>query len=274
MVRDISRNVNLIIDEEIKEICVDVLTAKEWVTRPDELRLQFVKAYLQMIRAKITAVINRYDHKYKSTFFQLLQCGTSREEMLAALLNTECTILGNGTICLKCDTDELRKYFFNSVEIAKDRPDGLMEARFFRAIEEIISFIQTAESCALDVRVGAALAHLGRAKDAINELMDTCIAESVKIKFIHLLESGLEFDCETSVADVDMEYGFVWGGECGSKITYSGKEYFAELLNSDCEILDTGAIYIHCENEEMGECFFAACAGYVSESKYKEWFED
>ncbi|MDR2728240.1 MAG: hypothetical protein LBB56_03845 [Chitinispirillales bacterium] len=112
MVLDILRNVNLTIDEGIEEICKDVLTAKEWLTRPRELRLQFAKAQLQIVRAKITAVIEMYDREYKSTFFQLLKPKEERQEMLFALWNAECTILENGTICLKCDTDEMGEYFF------------------------------------------------------------------------------------------------------------------------------------------------------------------
>ena len=276
MVFDTLKNENLNIDSEIKDIHTDILTAKEWLTKPDELRLQYVKAHLQIIRAKVAFLISRYDHHYKSQFFQLLKRDESKREMLFALLSAECAIQENGTICLKCNTEELRKYFFDPVERVKDRPSGLREVTFLRTIEQIISFVQTAESWALDVRVGAALAHLGRAKDAIDELMNSTIGKDVKLKFIHLLESpDLEFDCETCVADVDMDHSFVWGKESyDSKITEKGKKDFAELVNSDCEILNSGAIYIHCDNEKMGEYFFAACAGYVSTSEYEKYFED
>jgi len=274
MVFDTLKNVSLNIDSEIKDVHTDVLTAKEWLTKPDELRLQYVKAHLQIIRAKIAFLISRYDHHYKSQLFQLLKCGESKREMLFALLSAECAIQENGTICLKCNTEELRKYFFDPVERVKDRPSGLREVTFLRTIEQIISFVQTAESCALEVRVGAALAHLGRAKDAIDELMNSSIGKDVKLRFIHLLESpDLEFNGDVCVADVDMEHAFVWGKEqYESEITEEGKKYFAELVNSDCEILNSGAIYIHCDNEEMGEYFFAVCAGYSSVSECEKYF--
>ena len=96
--------------------------------------------------------------------------------------------------------------------------------------------------------------------------MDKCIQET----FIDLLQSGRDFDCELIIDNSEMSATFVWDEE--SHLTDYGAQYYAELLGSPCEILDSGNIEIFCDNYELGEHFVMAAAGYIGISEYNKLF--
>ncbi len=89
-------------------------------------------------------------------------------------------------------------------------------------------------------------------------------------RFIDLLRSGREFDCEIIVDNSDTSASFVWDESC--KITPYGEEKFKEILEAEYTILPNGNIEIHSDNFDLGEYFVLAAAGYISNSEYIKLF--
>ena len=96
------------------------------------------------------------------------------------------------------------------------------------------------------------------------------------MKLIELLEhSNGDLDCAMIIADVDMPADFCWNSDYNG-FTDEGKEFFAPLLESEIKLRQTEAgihcITVFCDNEELGEFFSWAAAGYISESSYNKYF--
>jgi len=65
--------------------------------------------------------------------------------------------------------------------------------------------------------------------------------------------------------------------ESGFKLTDAGYEYFAEALKLPIESISGHAIVVRCNNEDEADwcqALFYAIAGYCSDSKFDEWFEE
>jgi hypothetical protein len=90
-------------------------------------------------------------------------------------------------------------------------------------------------------------------------------------RFFDYLRSGVHLDCDLIIGDVDMPASFVWDENC--RITEAGYQKFKSIMDADYEVLENGNIEIFCDDDQLGEKFVYAAAGYVSESNYHDWFE-
>lgn len=91
-------------------------------------------------------------------------------------------------------------------------------------------------------------------------------------KFLDLLRSGKEIDCDLIIGNADMPASFVWDEDC--KITEYGIEKFKEIMDADYTELPNGNIEIHCDNDALGEIFCLAAAGYIGETEFSKMFEE
>lgn len=89
-------------------------------------------------------------------------------------------------------------------------------------------------------------------------------------KFLDLLRSGEELDCDLIIGGYDMPASFVWYED--SKITDYGVEKFKHIMEAEYTRLKNGNIEIHCDDEKLGEVFCLAAAGYIGESEYARIF--
>lgn len=80
-------------------------------------------------------------------------------------------------------------------------------------------------------------------------------------KFLTLLQSGEEIDCNLIIGNVDMPASFVW--DENNNITAYGMEKYKELLEAEYAKLENGNIEIYCGDEKLGEHFCLAAAGYI-----------
>lgn len=86
----------------------------------------------------------------------------------------------------------------------------------------------------------------------------------------------MEFDAV--IGDVDMEYTFSFCGK--PKFTAYCMEKYGDLLNSKATIKPdltgryTDVVIVDYPDDEIGERFSAAWAGYVSETEYDKLFEE
>lgn len=104
----------------------------------------------------------------------------------------------------------------------------------------------------------------------LNAIEQGISLEKPKQRFIDLLRSGREFDCEIIVDNSDTSASFVWDEGC--KITPYGEEKFKEILEAEYTILPNGNIEIHSDNFDLGEYFVLAVAGHISNSEYIKLF--
>jgi hypothetical protein len=91
-------------------------------------------------------------------------------------------------------------------------------------------------------------------------------------KFLDLLRSGEEIDCDLIIGGVDMPASFVWNED--SKITDYGIEKYKAIMEAEYTRLPNGNIEIHCDDDELGERFCWAAAGYIGVSEYTRIFGD
>ena len=91
-------------------------------------------------------------------------------------------------------------------------------------------------------------------------------------KFLDLLRSREEIDCDLIIGDCDMPATFVWSDD--SKITDYGVEKYKPIMEAEFTRLENGNIEIHCDNEILGEQFCWAAAGYIGENEYNRIFGD
>lgn len=89
-------------------------------------------------------------------------------------------------------------------------------------------------------------------------------------KFIDLLKSGKEMDCELIIGDVDMPASFVWDSD--SHITDYGIERYKPILEAEYSELEDNCIEVHCEDWELGEEFCLAAAGHINNSEFERLF--
>ena len=83
-------------------------------------------------------------------------------------------------------------------------------------------------------------------------------------KFLDLLRSGEDIDCDLIIGGADMPATFVWDEEC--KITDYGIEKYKAIMEARYSRLVNGNIVIHCES------FCLAAAGYIGEKEYARIF--
>lgn len=89
-------------------------------------------------------------------------------------------------------------------------------------------------------------------------------------KFLDLLRSGEEIDCDLIIGGADMPASFVWDEDC--KITDYGIEKYKAIMDAEYTKLGNGNIKIHCDDDELGESFCLAAAGYIGEKEYVRIF--
>lgn len=89
-------------------------------------------------------------------------------------------------------------------------------------------------------------------------------------QFLDLLRSGEEIDCDLVIGGVDMPASFVWNED--SKITDYGVEKYKAIMEATYTKLPNGNIEIHCDDDELGESFCWAAAGYIGTSEYTRIF--
>ena len=90
------------------------------------------------------------------------------------------------------------------------------------------------------------------------------------MKFRDLI-ADKELDCELIVADTEMPATFVWNGD--EKISEYGESRFGKLLDSEAVMLENGNIEIFCNDENMGNSFVWAVAGYINQFEYDRIFD-
>lgn len=106
--------------------------------------------------------------------------------------------------------------------------------------------------------------------------ISNCVKESderTSCRFIDYLKSAVELDCDLIIGDVDMPASFVWYNDGDTVITEAGYQKFKSIMDAPYEILDNGNIEIFCDDDELGEKFVYAAAGYIGDSDYKLYFE-
>ena len=96
-------------------------------------------------------------------------------------------------------------------------------------------------------------------------------------KFIELLRSGKEIDCEMCIGDVDMPCQFIWNydkddDEPKDDITEYGYELFKPVLEAEYRFFDNGNLEILCDDDGLGEMFNKACAGFIGDKEYLKIF--
>ncbi|MDD3231448.1 MAG: hypothetical protein PHE09_19885 [Oscillospiraceae bacterium] len=89
-------------------------------------------------------------------------------------------------------------------------------------------------------------------------------------KFLDLLRSGEEIDCDLIIGGADMPASFVWYEDC--KITDYGIEKYKPIMEAEYTRLESGNIEIHCDDDRLGENFCMAAAGYIGETEYEKTF--
>ena len=100
----------------------------------------------------------------------------------------------------------------------------------------------------------------------------------MKVKFIDYVKYCIAHDIEFDaiIADIDMPATFSFHDEM--EITDYCLEKYGELLNSDCEVKYdstgryTDSVIVDYDDENIGEQFTWAVAGYVSEIEYNKLF--
>ena len=89
-------------------------------------------------------------------------------------------------------------------------------------------------------------------------------------KFIDLLRSETAMDCDLIIGGAEMPATFVWNEE--SEITEYGIEKYRPIMEAGYNVLENGNIEIFCDDDELGEEFCLAAAGYISEIEYAKIF--
>lgn len=100
----------------------------------------------------------------------------------------------------------------------------------------------------------------------------------MKVKFIDYLKFCIAHDLEFDavIGDVDMPATFCFCDDM--EFTDYCMEKYGDLLNSDCEVkYDTSGRYtdvviVDYDDENKGEQFTWAVAGYISDTEYKKLF--
>jgi hypothetical protein len=90
------------------------------------------------------------------------------------------------------------------------------------------------------------------------------------VKFLDLLHSGADFDCDLIIGNSDMPASFVWNSD--DRLTEYGIEKFRPILEADYKILPNGNIEVLCDDWNLGEIFCLTVAGYISEAEYNRIF--
>ena len=85
-------------------------------------------------------------------------------------------------------------------------------------------------------------------------------------RFLDLLQSGEELDCDLNIGGCDMPASFVW--DENSIITDYAIEQYGAVLCATYKVSEDGDIEIDSEYMELGESFCMAAAGYIAESEY------
>ncbi|MBU7006322.1 hypothetical protein [Phosphitispora fastidiosa] len=67
-----------------------------------------------------------------------------------------------------------------------------------------------------------------------------------------------------------MPASFVWDEDC--KITDYGIEKYKAIMEAEYTRLQNGNIEIHCDDENLGEHFCMAAAGYIGTTEYEKIF--
>lgn len=100
----------------------------------------------------------------------------------------------------------------------------------------------------------------------------------MKVKFIDYLKFCIAHDLEFDavIGDVDMPATFCLCDDM--EFTDYCMEKYGDLLNSDCEVKydtsgrDTDVVIVDYDDENKGEQFTWAVAGYISDTEYKKLF--
>lgn len=100
----------------------------------------------------------------------------------------------------------------------------------------------------------------------------------MKLKFIEYLKFCIAHDLEFDavIGDVDMPATFCFCSDM--EFTDYCMEKYGDLLNSECEVKydttgrNTDIVIVNYPDENKGEQFTWAVAGYISETEYKKLF--
>jgi hypothetical protein len=90
-------------------------------------------------------------------------------------------------------------------------------------------------------------------------------------KFLELLGTGKEMDCELIIGNCEMPASFMW--DKNIKITAYGIEKYKPIMNAEYELLENGNIEIFCDNYKLGYDFCYAAAGAINVVEYNKIFE-
>ena len=88
--------------------------------------------------------------------------------------------------------------------------------------------------------------------------------------FGDFLAKGPWYDGDLIIGGVDMPASFVW--DSAISMTEYGKEKFRPIMDAKFTVLPNGNIEIHCDDDELGELFVWAAAGYISDREYRKIF--
>lgn len=88
--------------------------------------------------------------------------------------------------------------------------------------------------------------------------------------FLELLNSDEDLDIDVIVGSVEMPATFVWDED--TRITEYGISKYMLLMQSSYKVYNDSCLELDCEDYRLGEEFFLAAAGYISESEYNKLF--
>ena len=89
--------------------------------------------------------------------------------------------------------------------------------------------------------------------------------------FLDLLQSGIPFEADLNIGGCDMPATFCWDEHC--RITDYGITQFRPILEAAYTRLSNGNIEIHCDDDQLGEHFTLAAAGFIGEQEYARLFQ-
>lgn len=90
--------------------------------------------------------------------------------------------------------------------------------------------------------------------------------------FLDYLHSGEDIDAPLMIGGADMPADLVWDG--ASRVMPEGIKRFQEILKAEITVHDNGCIEVHCDDDQLGEDFSLAAAGYISNAEYDRLFAE
>lgn len=92
------------------------------------------------------------------------------------------------------------------------------------------------------------------------------------VRFIDYLKKTKEISCDLIIGGADTEASFEWDHDF-TQITEAGYKKFKTIMDAPFEVLPNGNIEIFCDNDELGNYFSMAHAGYISTTLYNKYFK-